>query len=98
MADRALVVAAVSPRIIAAIAAVLSVVTRAHLTVNAAGLTISLSLPVALVAALITAIAVLALLIFRQLRGFRSSPYMRSVAGSALCRMAPGRPPDTATA
>lgn len=67
-----------SPRIIAAIAAVLSVVTRAHLTVNAAGLTISLSLPVVIVAALATAVAVLAWLTWRQLRGFRSSPYMRT--------------------
>jgi hypothetical protein len=68
-----------SPRIIAAIAAVLSVVTRAHLTVNAAGLMISLSLPAVIVAALVTAIAVLALLIVRQLRGFRSSPYPRTI-------------------
>ena len=66
-----------NPRILAAIATVLSMVTKAHLTVTAIGLTVSLSIPWLLVAAMVVMAGVLALLIVRAARGFRSSPYLR---------------------
>ena len=50
-----------------------------HLTVGATGTTVSLSLPVLIVAAMVLAVAVLTWLIWRNLRGFRSSPHPRTV-------------------
>lgn len=50
-----------------------------HLTIGATGTTVSLSLPVLIIAAMILAAAVLMWLIWRNLRSFRSSPYPRTV-------------------
>jgi hypothetical protein len=65
--------------IITAAAAVLAVLTKAHLAVTAAGLTVSISVPWLILAVLVAAIAVLAVVVARSLRTFRSSPYPRHV-------------------
>ena len=72
-----------NPRILAAIATVFSVILKTHLTVTAAGLTVSISLPWLILAALVLAIAVLTWMIWRRTRGFRSSPYLRTVSPGA---------------
>lgn len=66
-----------NPRILAAIAAFLSVVFKAHLTVAAAGLVVTVSVPWFLLLAAAAVTAVLAWMVFRRARGFRSSPYPR---------------------
>lgn len=65
---------------LAAAGAALTVLLHLHLTVAAAGATVTVSLPWVVIAALITAIAVLAWLIVRQVRGFKSSPWPRPVS------------------
>lgn len=62
---------------------ILPVLLRLHLRVTAGGTTVSVSLPWVIPAALAAAAAVLLVLIARQLRGFRSSPHMRTVSRSA---------------
>lgn len=66
-----------------AVIVVLPVLLRLHLSVTAAGTTVAVSLPWVIPVALAAAIVVLAVLIARHLRGFRSSPYLRTVSWSA---------------
>lgn len=67
------------PQFPAVFGAVLPVLLHLHLTVAAAGVAISVSLPWFIPAALAAAVVVLAWLCWRNLRGFRSSPYPRTV-------------------
>jgi hypothetical protein len=67
-----------SPRILAGIAAVMSVILKTHLSIAAAGLVISVSLPWAFLVAAAALSAVLLWLVLRSARGFRSSPYPRT--------------------
>jgi lysylphosphatidylglycerol synthetase-like protein (DUF2156 family) len=69
-----------NPRALAAIGTVLSVVLKAHLSVAAAGLVISVSLPWFILIALVLASAAVLWLIVRSARGFRSSPFPRAVS------------------
>ena len=66
-------------RILAAIVAFLAVILKAHLTIAAAGLVISVSLPLAFIVVTAATSAVLLWLVLRSARGFRSSPYPRTV-------------------
>ena len=66
--------------ILAAIGTVLSVVLKTHLTIAAAGLVISVSLPLALLIAVFAASVIGLWFVFREVRGSRSSPYPRPVA------------------
>jgi hypothetical protein len=68
----------VNPRILAAVATVLSVIFKTHLSIAAAGLVVTVSVPWFLLLALAAASAVLAWMVFRRARGFRSSPYPRT--------------------
>jgi hypothetical protein len=70
----------VNPRVLAAIATVLSVIFKAHLTIAAVGLVVTVSLPWLFLVAAALVSAVLFWLAFRSARGFRSSPYPRPVA------------------
>jgi uncharacterized membrane protein YjgN (DUF898 family) len=63
---------------LAAIATVLSVLTKPTLHVNAAGLSVSVYVPWVLLALAVSFLAVLAWIIARHAR-FRSSPYPRPV-------------------
>jgi membrane protein implicated in regulation of membrane protease activity len=54
------------------------VLLRLHLSVTAAGTTVAVSLPVLIPVALFTAAVVLLALSWRSMRGFRSSPYLRT--------------------
>jgi hypothetical protein len=68
-----------SPRILAAIATVLSVILKIHLPIAAAGLVFSVSLPLAFLVTAAAVSAVLFWLVLRSAVGFRSSPYPRPV-------------------
>jgi hypothetical protein len=70
-----------NPKILAAFAAVLSVVSKLHLGIRAGGLTVPL--PVLFAAAMVLAAAVLLPLAARSLGGFRSSPYPRTTWSTA---------------
>lgn len=70
-----------SPRY--ALIVVLPVLLRLHLRVTTAGTTVAVSLPWVVPVLLGAAVVVLAVLIVRHLRGFRSSPHMRTVSWSA---------------
>jgi hypothetical protein len=67
----------VNPRL--AVIVVLPVLLRLHLSVTAAGTTVALSLPWVIPAALAVVLAVLLIVVARRLRGFRSSPFPRTV-------------------
>jgi hypothetical protein len=67
-------------RVYALIATVLAVIFKTHLTIAAAGLVISVSLPLAFIVVSAAATAVLFWLVLRSNRGFRSSPYPRPVS------------------
>ena len=60
-----------NPYIAAAIASVVAFILKLHLTVNAAGVTVTVSLPVAIVVILGAAITVGLYLIVRSVTGFR---------------------------
>jgi ABC-type nickel/cobalt efflux system permease component RcnA len=66
------------PRLLAALAALLSVLTRAHLTLTVIGITFTVSVPWVLSAAFLLVLAGMAWIIWRNVRGFRSSPYVRN--------------------
>ena len=66
------------PRLLAALAAVLSVLTHAHLTLTVIGLTITVAIPWALTAAFLLVLAGMVWIIWRNVHGFRSSPYPRN--------------------
>ena len=66
-----------NPRL--AVIVVLPVLLRLHLRVTTAGTTIAVSLPWVIPVLLGAAVVVLAVLTARHLRGFRSSPCMRTV-------------------
>jgi hypothetical protein len=68
-----------NPRL--AVIVVLPVLLRLHLRVTAAGTTVAVSLPWVIPVMLGAAIIALAVLTVRHLRGFRSSPYPRTVQG-----------------
>ena len=68
-----------NPRALAALITGLLYMLHAHLTVTAAGVTVSVFLPWVIVAALAVAVVVLLWLCVRSLRGFRSSPHPRTV-------------------
>ena len=78
MADRALVVPAMIPRLLAVLATILSMLTRAHLTFTLMHLTVTVAVPWAITAAFVTVLAVMAWIIWRNVHGFRSSPYART--------------------
>lgn len=63
-----------------ALIVVLPVLLRLHLRVTAAGTTLAVSLPWVIPVLLAAAIVVLAVLTWRHLRGFRSSPCLRTVS------------------
>jgi uncharacterized protein (DUF2062 family) len=67
-------------RVYALIATVLAVIFKTHLTIAAAGLVISVSLPLAFIVVSAAATAVVLWLVLRSNRGFRSSPYPRPVS------------------
>ena len=68
-----------NPRLYACLGVVLPVLLKLHLSVAAGSLTVSLFLPAFIIGGLVLAAAVLAWMCFRSLRGFRSSPYPRTV-------------------
>ena len=68
-----------NPRLAAIV--ILPVLLHLRLSVTAAGTTVAVSLPWVIPVLLIAVLAVLLVLLARQLRGFRSSPYPRSVTG-----------------
>jgi hypothetical protein len=68
-----------NPRLAAIV--ILPVLLHLHLSVTAAGTTVAVSLPVLIPVALAVTAVVLLALSWRSMRGFRSSPYMRT-AGS----------------
>ena len=63
-----------------ALLAIIPVLLHLHLSVAVAGTVVTVSVPWLLILALVAAVAVLAWLTVRQLRGFRSSPYPRTIA------------------
>ena len=67
-----------NPKTLAALA-IIPVLIHLHLSVAVAGTVVTVSVPWVLIAALAAAATVLAWLIVRNLRGFRSSPYPRTV-------------------
>jgi len=67
-----------NPRILAAIAAFLSVIFKAHLSIATAGLVVTVSVPWFLLLALAAVSALLAWRIIRSARRFKSSPYPRT--------------------
>jgi hypothetical protein len=67
----------VNPRL--AVLAVIPVLLHLHLSVAVAGTVVTVSVPWLLILALIFAAVLLAWLTARNLRGFRSSPYPRTV-------------------
>jgi membrane protein implicated in regulation of membrane protease activity len=72
-----------NPRLAAIV--ILPVLLHLHLRITAAGTTVALSLPWVIPAALAATAAVLLVISWRSVRGFRSSPYprtrVRSVTG-----------------
>jgi hypothetical protein len=66
------------PRALAALAALLSVLTRAHLTLTVLGFTVTLSVPWVLSAAALLVLAGMVWIIYRNVCGFRSSPFPRA--------------------
>ena len=64
----------------AAIGTLLSVLLKLRLSMAAGGTTVSVPLPALLVAALVLASAAVAWMCMQALRGFRSSPYPRTVS------------------
>jgi hypothetical protein len=66
-----------NPRLAAIV--ILPVLLRLHLTVTAAGTTVAVSLPVLIPVTLASAAVILLAMSWRSMRGFRSSPYMRTV-------------------
>jgi hypothetical protein len=66
-----------NPRLAAIV--ILPVLLRLHLRVTAAGTTVAVSLPVLIPVALASAAVILLAMSWRSMRGFRSSPYMRTV-------------------
>jgi hypothetical protein len=67
-----------SPRGLAALITGLLYLLKAHLSITAGGVTVSLFLPWVIVAALAAFAVILLWLCVRSLRGFRSSPYPRT--------------------
>lgn len=67
-----------SPQIAAIIGTVLAVLFHPHLIITSAGCAVSLSVPVLIAAVLVLAAVVLLWMLWRSLRGFRSTPYPRS--------------------
>jgi hypothetical protein len=65
------------PRALAALAALLSVLTKAHLSLTILHLTVTVSIPWALSAIFVTVLAVMLWIIWRNVRGFKSSPRPR---------------------
>ena len=65
-----------NPRL--AIVVILPVLLHLHLSVSMAGTTVAVSLPWVIPVALFTAAAVLLAVSWRSMRGFRSSPYLRT--------------------
>jgi membrane protein implicated in regulation of membrane protease activity len=63
-----------TPRLLAALGVLFTVLTRAHLSVTAAGVTVSVWVPWLLLGAVVLALAVLSVLIWRALSGSRSHP------------------------
>jgi len=72
-----------SPRVLAALATVLSVIFKAHLTIAAAGLVVTVSLPWFILTAVFLASAFVLWFVVREVRGFRSSPFPRPAWGQA---------------
>jgi threonine/homoserine/homoserine lactone efflux protein len=70
----------VNTPVLTVIGIILSVIFKAHLTIAAVGLAVTVSLPWLFLVALALASAVLFWLALRSARGFRSSPYPRPVA------------------
>lgn len=66
------------PRLLAALAALLSVLTHAHLTLTVIGLTVTVAIPWAITAAFLLVLAGMVWIIWRNVHGFRSSPYPRT--------------------
>jgi len=69
----------VNPRLAAVV--ILPVLLHLHLRITAAGTTVAVSLPWVIPVMLGAVLAVALVLLARQLRGFRSSPYPRNVTG-----------------
>ena len=65
------------PRALVVLAAVLSVLTHAHLTLTVIGLTVTVAIPWALTAGAVIVLAGMVWIIWRNVHGFRSSPYPR---------------------
>jgi ABC-type nickel/cobalt efflux system permease component RcnA len=70
------------PRLLAALAALLSVLTHAHLTVTVIGLTLTVAVPWVLSVAFLLVLAGMVWIVWRNVRGFRSSPYPRARYGT----------------
>jgi hypothetical protein len=68
----------VNPRLLS-LGIVLPVLLKLHLTIAAGGLAVTVFLPAFIVGALVVAAAFLTWMCVRSLRGFRSSPYLRTV-------------------
>jgi hypothetical protein len=73
-----LVVSAMIPRILAVLAAVLSAMTHMHLSLTLLGLTLTVAIPWVLSAAFLLVLAGMVWIIYRNVHGFRSSPYARN--------------------
>ena len=66
------------PRLLVVLAAVLSAMTHMHLSLTLLGLTVTVAVPWVIFAVLATVPAVMVWIIWRNVAGFRSSPYPRT--------------------
>jgi ABC-type nickel/cobalt efflux system permease component RcnA len=66
------------PRILAVLGVVLSAMTHMHLSLTLLGFTVTVAVPWVLSAAFLLVLAGMAWIIWRNVHGFRSSPYPRA--------------------
>ena len=66
------------PRLLAALGAVLSVLTHMHLSLTLLGLTVTVAVPWVLTAAFLLVLAGMVWIIWRNVHGCKSSPYPRN--------------------
>jgi hypothetical protein len=65
------------PRILAVLGVVLSAMTHMHLSLTLLGLTLTVAVPWVIVTALVAVPLIVLWIVWRNVRGFKSSPYPR---------------------
>lgn len=65
------------PRILAVLATVLTALTHMHVSLSLLGLTVTVAVPWVITAAFVIVVAAMGWIIWRNVAGFRSSPYPR---------------------